>query len=102
MKLSTLKNKLKRQSASSILGAGSRETQLAFSFEFEAKPTNILSFKALIKKALNVGIVGFGLTGVVVDAFKDNLIFIVRSINNQFVTLTDGIAGIETIKAQGS
>jgi hypothetical protein len=102
MKLSTLTNKLKRQSASSILGQGTEETQLAFSFEFERKPANILSFTAVIKKALAVGIVGFGITGVVIDAFKDNLIFVVRGIDNQFVMLNDGVAGIETIKVQGS
>ena len=66
MNFSTLKNKLKRQSASQLLGQGTEETQLAFSFEFEAKPANPLSFKAVIKKVLAIGIVGFSLTGVVV------------------------------------
>jgi hypothetical protein len=102
MKLSTLTNKLKRQSASSILGKGSEETQLAFSFEFERKPANTLSLKAVIKKVLAIGIVGFSFTGVVIDAFKNNLIFIVRGINNQFLMLNNGAAEIEAIKAQGS
>ena len=99
MKLSTLKNKLKRQSASQILGQGSEETQLSFSFEFAA---NTFSLKAIIKKSLAIGIVGFGCVGVVIDVFKDNSFFIVRGINNQFLMLNNGIAGIETIKAQAS
>jgi len=69
VKLSTLKNKLKRQSASSILGSGRNERQLSFNFGTQR---NAFRLAQSIKKALIMAVAGATLTLGISGAFASS------------------------------
>lgn len=96
MRLTTLKNKLNREFASEILGAGSRETQLAFSFEFEAKPANTFNLKATIKKMLVAGIVGLGFTVCSTTANASSMIIDAPNIASNMISTVQQLSELQS------
>jgi len=96
MKLSTLKRNLKNKFASEILGAGSRETQLVFSFEFAPKPANKFNLKAIIKKMLVAGIVGLGFTVCSTTASASSMIIDAPNVFSNMVSSMQQLSELQS------